>query len=411
MRRTAGILISALLLVLLAGVQRIGAVPPTPGVPAGAIRLDGVVLELPLSPGAEVQTVPNNMTQSFEGAWPAPGWTLSDQSTSDGGEYKWGKRNCHPHTGSYAGWCIGGGAQGSTLACSANYPNNLRSWAVYGPFDLQEATSASLRFYFWGRTEYDGSGSCATDYLFVGYSTNGSQFYGGTACGNFTDGDAGNGYYLLEFDLADALGQSQVWIAFLVASNSQNVYNGITIDDVELRTTAGETPTPTLTRTPTRTPTATPTRTGQPPSRHLFLPLALKGTSSTPSPTPTATLTVQHTPTPTPTTPSGELVRWSGTTSQGYTVWFNTTSNRSHVVGAWIEYTDSCGGRSQTEIYGTVQYPISGDSFTISIGELRMVGTFTSPTSATGTFHNVRTEYYPYYRRCTTDVTWNATKQ
>ncbi len=58
-------------------------------------------------------TFPATMSQNFESAWPSSGWTLSDLSSTDGGEYLWGRRNCNPHGGGYAGWSVGGGAQGS----------------------------------------------------------------------------------------------------------------------------------------------------------------------------------------------------------------------------------------------------------------------------------------------------------
>jgi len=75
-----------------------------------------------------------------------------------------GKRNCHPHSGSNAGWTVGGGAQGSALGCDGEYPNTARTWAIYGPFSLVGATSASLDFYVYGVTEY-GSEECPYDFL------------------------------------------------------------------------------------------------------------------------------------------------------------------------------------------------------------------------------------------------------
>jgi hypothetical protein len=66
------------------------------------------------------------MSENFEGAWPAAGWTLQDYGTS-GGEYLFGKRDCTPQNGSYAAWGVGGGADGSRLACGADYPNNVYS--------------------------------------------------------------------------------------------------------------------------------------------------------------------------------------------------------------------------------------------------------------------------------------------
>ena len=78
------------------------------------------------------------MGQDFEGDWPASGWTLDDRGSSDGGEYLLGKRDCHPHTGSFGGWLAGGGAQGNALDCSADHPHNANTWAMYGPFDLTQ---------------------------------------------------------------------------------------------------------------------------------------------------------------------------------------------------------------------------------------------------------------------------------
>lgn len=173
-----------------------------------------------------------SLSETFEGLWPTPGWEVSDQSDLDNGEYFWGKRNCHPHTGSFGGWSIGAGAQGNALGCSANYPNNVRSWVVYGPFDLTNKPSASLVFHFWGRTEVQLG--CPTDFFFVGTSLNATDFAGTRYCGDFTDGSAGNGYYEETLDLNDQLGQQQVWVGFLLKSDGSVTNSGITIDDISL---------------------------------------------------------------------------------------------------------------------------------------------------------------------------------
>ena len=178
------------------------------------------------------------MTQGFEGTWPATGWSRVDQSEPAG--FLLGKRNCDPRSGSFAGWMVGGGAAGSNLGCGDNYPNNLDTWAIYGPFDLSAATSAQLTFYIKGQSEYyeeDGN-NCFYDYLWVGASTDGTQFPGYPFCGNYTNGSAGNGYwgYVLDLgtDLNGFLGQPAVWIAFNMTSNVNVTFNGLTIDDVRL---------------------------------------------------------------------------------------------------------------------------------------------------------------------------------
>lgn len=166
------------------------------------------------------------MTQNFEGSWPAAGWTLY------GDNYTWGKRNCHPRTGSFAGWGVGGGGSGSSLSCSDNYPNSVYSWAVYGPFDLSQATSATLRYHFYGRTE--GGSGCPFDLFFVGSSINGYNFYGPRYCGDHTGGSAGNGYTSDYLDLGGRLGESQVWVGFAFITDGSVTDMGITIDDISL---------------------------------------------------------------------------------------------------------------------------------------------------------------------------------
>lgn len=249
------------------------------------------------------------MSENFESTWPKAGWNLADQSTNDGGEFLLGKRNCYPRTGSYGGWTVGGGAQGSALGCSANYPNNADTWAEYGPFDLRQATSASLTYHFWGQAEPAEGGGC-WDFLYIASSIDGqdySQHYQGW-CGNAMNGDAGNGYYRAVLDLSSRLGQPQVWVAFaFISDNSINYPYGMTVDDISLdvispaTNTPTRTATPTATRTPTPTFTGTPTRTATPTSTRT--PTATPTRTSSPGPT----LTPTRTSTPTATRPPGTL--------------------------------------------------------------------------------------------------------
>ncbi len=239
------------------------------------------------------------MSENFESTWPKAGWSLVDQSTNDGGEFLLGKRNCYPRTGAYGGWTVGGGAQGGALGCAASYPNNADTWAEYGPFDLSQATSATLTYYFRGETE-PGSDGCNYDALFVGDSINGSNYDHGVAyCGNWTSGSEGNGYYRRTLDLSNRLGQSQVWIAFAFISDVSITYSGMTVDDITLDVVGQVTNTPTPTSTRTFTPT--PTRTATPTSTRT--PTATPTRTSSPGPT----LTPTRTPTPTATRPPGTL--------------------------------------------------------------------------------------------------------
>ncbi|HID86393.1 MAG TPA: hypothetical protein EYP55_03320, partial [Anaerolineae bacterium] len=184
------------------------------------------------------------MAEDFEGDFPGP-WEVLDDTGAGDGEYHWAKRSCRPHSGSYSGWSVGGGADGSGLSCGANYPDNAESWMVYGPFDLSDATDAELLFSYWNRSESD------YDYLFWGASVNGSYFYG-----NGVSGDSG-GWRDVNFDLTDVYtlgdltGEPQVWIAFVFASDGGVTYpEGAYVDDIVLRKVTGQLTTPTSTPTP-----------------------------------------------------------------------------------------------------------------------------------------------------------------
>jgi hypothetical protein len=266
-------------------------------------------------------TAAANMTETFEGSWPSSGWSVSDASQGDGGEYFWGKRNCHPHSGSFAGWSVGGGASGNQLPCSASYPNNVLTQAVYGPFDLRGVPSASLTYHLWGATEGAVSPTgMPFDFVFAGSSIDQDNFDGIGYYGTITQGSAGNGYIRETLDLSDRIGQPQVWIIFVFKSDSTVTNIGITVDDITL-SAGDEPPTPTRTATPsptritatsTRTPTRTPTRTTTPvpatatptrivgggPGRLVLLPLIVH--SKPPTPTPTSVM-----PTNTPTQTAG----------------------------------------------------------------------------------------------------------
>ncbi|MCK4449557.1 MAG: protease inhibitor I42 family protein, partial [Anaerolineae bacterium] len=110
----------------------------------------------PKTPGeaklqGELGTWANIMTEDFEGGFPGP-WNVFDNAGGYG-EYYWGQRNCRPHSGSYSGWGVGGGADGGSLSCGADYPHNAKSWMIYGPFDLSSASDAEVLFSYWNLSE------------------------------------------------------------------------------------------------------------------------------------------------------------------------------------------------------------------------------------------------------------------
>lgn len=270
--------------------------------PAYAQKVDALANRTRILPLARARTLghmqasrsttalfPATMVQDFEGDWPVEGWTLADFGTN-GGEYLLGQRNCNPESGSFAGWTVGGGAQGASLSCGVNYPDNAYSVATYGPFDLTHAASSVVTFSFTGASELDADG------LFVGASID-DYYY----CGVIYSGNYAAGYVQGSVDLSNLscagqppslLTYANVTLAVFFFSDSTINDSGFMIDNLALTTTETV---PSVTSTPTHTPTDTPTNTPIAPTA-----IATDTPTSTPVEPPV-------TPTDTPTTTSSEL--------------------------------------------------------------------------------------------------------
>ena len=169
------------------------------------------------------------VSENFEGSFPG-GWLVVDDNGASYGEYYWARRSCQSYSGSYSAWAAGGGAQGSSLGCGSNYPDNADSWMVYGPFSLAGATAADLKFEAWLNLE-------------AGYDK--FSYYAST------DGATFSGYYTTQSTgawmpgtldlsqvptLGNLLGQPRVWIGFRFRSDGSNNYaGGAYVDDVVVR--------------------------------------------------------------------------------------------------------------------------------------------------------------------------------
>ena len=169
------------------------------------------------------------VNQTFESTFPG-NWQVLDNNGAAYGEYYWGRRACRPYAGGYSGWAIGAGADGSALSCGANYSDRTDSWMVYGPFSLQGATAADLRFKLWLNSEMN------YDYVYRLASIDGYNFYGSGVSGN-TGGwidqtlDLANVY-----GLGSLLGHSQVWVAIEFYTDYSVTYSeGAYVDNVVLR--------------------------------------------------------------------------------------------------------------------------------------------------------------------------------
>jgi hypothetical protein len=146
--------------------------------------------------------------------------------------YYWGKSNYLSHGGNYSGWCCGDHRSGNPdLNPATNpYPDDMKAWMIWGPFDLSDAADAELLFYYWLDTEE------GYDFLGIMASTNGTNFYGVNTSGN-SGGWAGQEEFDLTdvYTLGDLTGEPHVWIAFIFTSDVSNASTGAFLDDIVVR--------------------------------------------------------------------------------------------------------------------------------------------------------------------------------
>jgi len=174
--------------------------------------------------------------EDFEGP-PAQLWTFYDYGQQ--GLYYWGQRDCRYYSGTHSAWAVGGGTSGLGLSCHADYPADVDSRMEYGPFSLEDATAADLRFTFWLNrgNAYDRDEFCWS----AGSSS--AELLNNEMCLTFDT----NAWSPMTLDLGDPnainlLGRSQVWIAFRFTSYGIGPQaEGAYVDDVVVRKCVGGT--------------------------------------------------------------------------------------------------------------------------------------------------------------------------
>ena len=169
--------------------------------------------------------------QPFEtDTWPGQ-WQASDATGATNGEFQWSPRTCRVYDGTYSGMAAGGGVDGSLQFCEDHYPNNARSWLIYGPFSLADAIAADLRARVWVNTEPN------TDLLCLMTSIDGKQYHGICVSGS-SGGWAEERLDLNKvIQIGSVLGRSQVYVAVVFWSNESVTYpgQGGFVDNIELR--------------------------------------------------------------------------------------------------------------------------------------------------------------------------------
>ena len=173
---------------------------------------------------------------------PVEGWqTILDDGFDDmsrwtvEGDPTWGQTECRSKSAPASVWPA---ADGDTpiAACADDYPPDLDSWLIYGPFDLSNATAAEVTFDYWLKTERD------YDHLKWLASTDFKHFYGYKQSGN-SDGWVNRTFDLNDvYQLGDLRGEPQVWFAFVFESDSSMSDAGAFVDDVTIRKYVGGSP-------------------------------------------------------------------------------------------------------------------------------------------------------------------------
>lgn len=151
-------------------------------------------------------------------------WTLV-------GSPSWDRTSYRRQAGSYSAYC----AQ-SMIAAPGPYADSMDNWMVAGPFDLSNATAASLTYDTWFAL-------AANDEFLVGFSTDGDLFH---LMG--WSGQSSGGWYHDTNDLGSFggnsyLGRPQVWVAFQFSSDASGAAEGAYVDNVML---TQRTPAPTI---------------------------------------------------------------------------------------------------------------------------------------------------------------------
>ena len=173
------------------------------------------------------------LADGFEGDWPGPWQQYGDPT--------WDRTNCRSFAGAlgidggHSVWPAGTGMGGLT-PCVDDYPNDLHSWLIYGPFDLSDATAAEVRFRRWQRTEND------YDFYRWKASVDDAQNFGLRSSRDTSD------WVPVTFDLTDVYtlgnlsGEPRVWFAFVMQSDESTTDQGVFVDDVEIRKYTGAVP-------------------------------------------------------------------------------------------------------------------------------------------------------------------------
>ncbi|MGV8040168.1 MAG: hypothetical protein AB2L07_08840 [Thermoanaerobaculaceae bacterium] len=174
-------------------------------------------------PDASTVTV---YSDTFEGSFPSPNWTLRFVSGQSNTTVNWGRSTYRKAGGSYSVWCVGSGS--GAPAPGGNYPPNMGAWMQYGPFSLADATSARAELDLWL------SKQTGKDIFGVWAATSANGQYSSV----YVDPSNTGGAWRHEtVTLDNFAGAPQVWLAITFTSDGSTQYEGAYVDNLVISKT------------------------------------------------------------------------------------------------------------------------------------------------------------------------------
>ena len=206
----------------------------TGGSRAGTIAIANQIFTLTQGPSSSVIVFSDDFEGAFPGSWKLYYGTGTESTTL------WGKSSYRAVGGSHSAWCAGGGS--SPQPPGGNYLPNMNVWLAYGPFDLSDATDATVDFDLWSNVD-PGASNSYPDWIGLYVSTDGFN----TSPWGFSYTNTGQTWQHGTFNFKDvtqvaSIGAHQVYIAFIFGSDGSTQYEGSYIDNVVIKKTVGSAP-------------------------------------------------------------------------------------------------------------------------------------------------------------------------
>lgn len=165
--------------------------------------------------------------ETFEGIWPNGNWYTFDNNGATGGQVCWNDTSYKWFRGHWSGGSMTGCANG--VYPTVNYPNNMESWMVNGPFSTVNALYGKLNFKYWNVSELN------YDYLWWCLSPNGTNFYCKRHTGNSGGWKSGTLNMKSVPGYGNMLGDPTVWAAWVFTSDSSITYKGAFVDNAGIK--------------------------------------------------------------------------------------------------------------------------------------------------------------------------------